>query len=139
MTKEEFYKNRILWKAKSHKLFERRCIICSDLTDMQTVRIESFAPRGIPILVFWSDENLWTVLTTEEVMSFHDESLHRMNLDKINQNIEIKIDENSEDPKRSTDFLLLGHAKVKIWVFAGEELFALYNTLRMFPLRHSDQ
>lgn len=137
MDKTEFYKNRILWKADKHNLFEKRCLNYSGLTSLQMMKIQVSAPKGIPVLVFWNDNNLWTVLTTEEVLSMHDNSLFRVNLDDINQEIKIEVDEGVEKPKSSTNFLIIGKNKIKIWVFAGEELFALYNTLRMFPLKKS--
>ncbi len=137
MAKNEFYKDRILWRVNKHKLFEKRCLEYSELSQMQSGHIEIVEPEGIPILVFWNHENQWTILTSVEVVSFHEDSIFRINLDEIQSHIEIQMDETSEKPKFSTEFIYLGRDKVKIWVFAGEELFALYSTLKMFPLNYS--
>ena len=137
MSKSEFYKDRILWRVNKHKLFKKRCLEYSELSQMQIRRIQAFELQGIPILAFWKHENQWTILTSVEVLSFYDGMVFRINLDEIEKHIEIQVDETAEKPKFSTEFIYLGQDKIKIWVFAGEELFALYNTLRMFPLNYT--
>lgn len=138
MTKSEFYKDRILWRAQQHHLLQKKCLTYSQLTDSQLKKIIAFSPKSVPVLVFWNSETLWTVLTTEEVLSFYDNTIHRIDLDAIEKKIKVNLDQSSERPKFSTEFLILGANQIKIWVFAGNELFALYNILRMFPLNYSE-
>ena len=136
MTKADFYSDRIFWRAQKHNLLQKRCLVFSELTDAQLEKVTYFSPKGLPVLIFWDNETLWTVLTTEEVLSFHESSIHRIELDKIGKEIRVELDENSVKPKFSTEFLFVGSDKIKIWVFSGYELYALFSILRMFPLNY---
>ncbi len=130
MNKQEWYKNRILWKAEQHKLFEKNCKLFNELYPKQKKIIRAaIAPNDEAIvLVFWDSEFRWTVITVSSVYSFYNNSLKFSLLDEIEQNISVTGE------KMIIEFIELNN-KVKIWAPCGAELFALMNILRMFPLK----
>ncbi len=133
MTKKEWYKNRIIWKANKHKLLEKNCKLFDELCPQQKKVIKmSIAPNEEEVvLVFWGSEALWTVLTVSSVYSFYHNSLNYLSLDEIEKNVSVTGEKNT------VEFIELNN-KAKIWAPCGTELFALMNILMMFPLVHDN-
>jgi hypothetical protein len=136
--RNSWYENRILWRANQHNLFNKRCLRFDDLPEDKKHMITSkITSKTKAILVFMKDSDLWTVLTTEQVISHYDGKLHVANLDCINKDIRIVEAENAGDPskfKNSINFIHLSNLNVTIWAPEGAELFALMSILKMFPL-----
>lgn len=135
--KDEWYENRILWRAKQHKLFNKRCMKYADAPKKVKEVIKTCAKyEGIPVLLFFENRKLWTLLTTNEVISFFDDKLQSGKLDLIQKKIKIKRSNlpNQSHSIKENEFISLVNLGVTVWVPAGAELFALMNILQMFPL-----
>lgn len=138
MSDEDFYKNRILWKANQSDLFSRGCTEFGKIEKNRHDHILSRTTlRGEPILVFWSSEILWTLLTSAEIVSEIDSSLNSIFLDDIKRIVKIEEIVSTQDQatKLESEFLRLGEFGCRIWAPRGAEIFSLMNILRMFPLR----
>ncbi|ODS24332.1 hypothetical protein AB835_03985 [Candidatus Endobugula sertula] len=137
MQKDNWYCDRILWKAKQHNLFDKRCCKFSDLSVEQVRAIEAVISVEIkPVIVFWESQNKWTVLGAKSVCSFYDGELVLCDLDSIDKQVNLLhpsgIDR--EDVKSKSEFIIVGSEGKNIWAPSGSELFALMNILQMFPL-----
>lgn len=137
MNKDEWYRDRILWRANQHKLFDKRCIEFSDLQSDQASLISEVIPKNAnPVLVFWEGRDRWTVLGTKDIFSFYDGNIISSSLDEINKQLSVfkPSGVEPEDIKARSDFISLDAVGKLVWVPAGSELFALMNILQMFPL-----
>jgi hypothetical protein len=137
MSRDEFYLVRILWKAKKNRLLENGCLLY-DETDiaMKTAITDRVSLLGTPVLLFWSNENLWTLLTTEELVSHVDAALNRVFLDDIRKEVKIEpvVSEARQATKLESEILFVGESSIRIWSPKGKLIFGLWNTLLMFPL-----
>lgn len=140
MDKDDWYTERILWRAKQHNLFDKSCIKYSELDNNRVAVIERAVPEiEKPIFVFWDSEKKWTVLCALHVYSFFDGQLVSSALDEIGRSVSVvSPDGPSEDIKRTATTLCLNKVNKFIWVPAGSELFALVGILQMFPLKLND-
>jgi hypothetical protein len=137
MNKDEWYRDRILWKASQHKLFDKECRKFSELQSDQASLISKVIPENAnPVLAFWDNRDRWTVLGTREIFSFYDGNLVSSSLDDINKQLSVfsTSSVNREDIKAKSNFIRLDEVGKLVWVPAGSELFALMNILKMFPL-----
>lgn len=136
MSKDDWCSNRILWKAAKHKLFDKKsCYQFSDLPTESVSVLNELIPKDMnPVIVFWGDRGLWTVLGTRAICSFYDDKLVMAELDKINKKIKVVPDRDSTDLKQDSRFICLETSGSLIWAPSSAELFALMNILRMFPL-----
>ena len=137
MEKSEWYTNRILWKANQHRLLEKRCLSFDNLNASQLSTLAPINHTGKRLLVFYESADLWTMLTSNEVISFFDGKLHTASLDDIGKNIQLvrpKVAMSDQDAKKTACFIHIKNIDDNIWVPEGEELFAMMNILRMFPL-----
>lgn len=137
MDKDEWYRDRILWKADQHRLFDKKCYKYSDLPDDHVLVIKEAISSDInPVIVFWESRKKWTVLGTKAICSFYDDNLIFSELDRINKQLSIlhPIDVEPSNVKLESTFIKLDAVGKLIWVPAGSELFALMNILKMFPL-----
>lgn len=92
-----------------------------------------------PIIALWSGQDLWTIVSGEEVVSQHDGMLHRIYLDDIGRKINNPPCLSSADGSKFTfTQLFLGVKKISIWAPSGEIMFALMNILQRFPLRFNE-
>ena len=143
MDKDNWYKDRILWKAKKNDLFsheknlERKCFRLEELSE-EILNILTFTISDSQkiALVFWSSRSLWTMLGTTYIYSSHSESVSKINLDNIKGIVEISDSEtlNHSEVKLSSQYLLLGDSRTPIWCPEGKYIFGLMNILLMFPL-----
>ena len=139
MNKDEWYIDRILWRANQHSLFDKSCIKYSELDNSRVAAIEEVIP-GIekPVLVFWDSEKKWTVLCALYIYSFYGGQLISSSLDEINKSVSVvTTDGLSEDIKKSATVICLDKLNKFIWAPAGSELFALMGILQMFPLKNN--
>lgn len=137
MNKDDWYTDRILWRANQHNLFDKSCIKYSELDNSRVAAIEKAIP-GIekPVLAFWDSEKKWTVLCALHICSFFEGQLVSSGLDEIDKSVSVvSTDGLSGDIKKSADVLCLDKLNKSIWAPAGSELFALMSILQMFPLR----
>ena len=138
MGKDELYRDRILWRAKQHKLFDKNCCQYSNLKNDQATFIANILPKNInPVIVFLENTEKWTVLGTRSICSYYDANLVCAGLDKIEKKISLSrpVGVGPEEARRQSNFLCLDKTGQLIWAPAGDELFALWNILRMFPLK----
>ena len=137
--KDIWYYERILWRAKKHNLFDKKnCVKFSDLPENHAILIKKNIYEDInPVIVFWEDETLWTVLGTRAICSFYEQRLTHCDLDEIHKEVSIYYPSNLilKDVKFNSNFILLKKNQKIIWAPAGSELFALMNILLMFPLK----
>lgn len=138
MDKNKWYRNRILWKAHQQKLFESNCN-CYDglqLLEPQKKAIFNAIPELDVVLLFWCNENKWTALGEEKIVSAYDNLLVIAELDKIGKEVALETSELQSDQnvKFSAEFIYLNKLGKKIWAPSGASLFSLMNILRMFPL-----
>jgi hypothetical protein len=137
MDKDDWYRDRILWRAKKNKLFDKKCCEFSDLSDDQVLLINEAITRDItPVLVFWESRDRWIVLGTRAVCSFYDANLVCAELDEIGGQISVCHPAGTEpqSAKSEANFISVEKTGKLIWAPAGAELFALWNILLMFPL-----
>ncbi|WP_017327089.1 hypothetical protein [Synechococcus sp. PCC 7336] len=137
--RDKWYENRILWRAEQHKLFDKRCLRYVDAPEKVKEVIESCSKyKGIPVLLFFRNSELWTLLTTNEVVSFYDGKLRSGELDLVQKKVKIKRNgsngSNQSNSVKESEFISLANLGVTVWAPAGSELFALMNILQMFPL-----
>lgn len=141
MEKDDWYKDRILWRAKQNDLFSGRCIKFSDLPNDYISIIEGTITEAFnPVIVFWGNQDTWTVLGTQAIFSFYDGKLNSFKLDKIDKRVSVAQPNgiSSENIKTKSNFILLERPEMLIWAPEGKELFGLMNILLMFPLKIKD-
>ncbi len=130
----EWRENRILRKANKNRLFELRCVHFSDLPDADQASIHaSFSFAGKPILVFFHDKQKWTVVTTDEVVSFHDHDVNFLPLGGMSNEIRYGVDDHGgETSKHTANYLRVGKSGMRFWAPEGDELHTLWGILKMF-------
>ncbi|MRX27295.1 hypothetical protein [Kangiella sp. HZ709] len=136
--KYERYKERILWKAGKHDLFDKSAELFSSLSPtiksliLEKLRIEDEEL----VLAFVNNKYTWTVLGVENIYSFFNDEIHSASLDLIAKDIEVFHPQNAtqEEIKRHSNFLHLINEDVLVWAPSGAEMFGLMSILRMFPL-----
>ena len=135
MTKDEWYENRILWRAKQHGLPNDRDVLSAESAETPLVAIQGRADfDGIPVLVFFESSDTWTLLTSRQVISFHGGRLFSGNLDDINKAVSLWETECTFD-KTTESYLFLKNLGFAVWAPKGKPLYALWSILNMFPLR----
>ena len=136
MERDDWYRNRILWKAEQHKLFDKKCCKFSDLLEGSAAVIKGMSGDIEPVIVFWDSQDKWTALGTKKVCSFYDGNLVCSGLDEIDQKLSIvhPPEVQPDNIKLESNFIKLDALDKLIWAPAGSELFALMNILQMFPL-----
>jgi hypothetical protein len=139
MIKEDWYRDRIVWRANRSKLFEMRCVEFSSLPQVSAALIlKEVSEPFDPVLVFFKNDCTWTILETSSIYSHYDGNLIRVPLDIICKKISLAGVEHYTTPrelKTKANFLKIKATGDLIWAPEGEELFALWNILRMFPLK----
>ncbi|WP_334320280.1 hypothetical protein [Gilliamella apicola] len=138
MTKKEWYKDRILWKANQFKSVLETRLKGEERDNFLDKLHKEYMDSDDEILFLFSENNKtsWTAITTDKVISYHNNSVYQLKLDSIEKLIEIKKDGISDNNlKHDANFLLIGYEKLPIWTPNAKTLFALMNVLRMFPLK----
>jgi hypothetical protein len=133
-------KNRILWKASKHRLFERGCYEFSKLEpEVKNFIKTKIAENADPVVVFWKNKSNWTLIDSENIYSCHGGGEVTAKLQDTGGVVQIFYPESSDPEviKTRAQFLLLPKLEVLIWVPPGPELFALMSILKMFPLSRS--
>jgi len=136
MERDDWYRDRILWKAEQHKLFDKQCCEFSDLPENNASFIEEISGDIKPVIVFWGSQFKWTVLGAKKLCSFYDGDLVCSGLDEIDKKLSVvhPSDTLQSNIKLESNFIKLDALEKLIWAPAGSELFALMNILQMFPL-----
>lgn len=154
---DEWYYERIIWKANKQNLFARNCIEFADLEKNKSEYIISKIPNNIkPILVFWGDYNSWTVLSIDCLVSYYDNQLVVSSLDIVQSDVAACIEKkyikpkifkvkckdalplefdhrtkNEDNVKLHAKWLYLKNTKEYIWMPGPKETFALHSILLM--------
>ncbi len=134
--KKDFYKNKLLWKLDRNKLdFSNDLLFDEQEESIKNYLLQYTAIDTPPAIVFWSNKDLWTFISGEEVVSKHSGTLHRIYLDDIKKRIKVPpLVKQGEESKMTFNFILLGNDDVRVWAPEGKTIFALMNILQMFPL-----
>jgi hypothetical protein len=135
MTKEdEWYKNRILWKATKNNLFDYDCIEFSELLKEQQEFIKKLIPdNAIPVIVFWKDFDTWTLLCTQMLISYYDDKLQIVPKDKLNQRKTLYIEKDGKEienyQKKEAKWLYMTDTKQYIWLPTSKSLWSFWPIL----------
>lgn len=134
---EKWYRNRIIWKAGQHKLTDKEVMDFLEASqEKKDIVLSHTVLRGECVLLFWEKSDLWTVLTTREVVSNFLGAIESIELDAIENKVKTaSMIHTGEIKKSEADILKLGSDEVTIWAPRGAPLFALANILKMFPLK----
>ena len=138
MNKDEWYQDRILWRANQNNLLDKSCMLFSEMAeDNRKLIIDTIKDDINPVLVFWEGSEKWTTLGTRAISSCHHGTLNTVDLDEIKKKIVVQSPADSEKANIKTDanLLLLEETGKRVWAPQGAELFALMNILLMFPLK----
>ena len=133
----DFYTDRILWKARKNSMVGGACRLVSDIDAHRRELIcEQAQNGGDPLLLFWSASNLWTLLTNREIVSWNGKKTSSIKLDSIQKHVKLEPVEgmHPQSTKLYSQYLHVGPAGVKIWAPAGAPILSLWNVLAMFPL-----
>ncbi|NHZ37192.1 hypothetical protein [Massilia rubra] len=133
----DFYTSRILWKARKNGMIGGNCHLVADIdADRRTQVCAQAQCVGDPVLLFWSDGSLWTLLTNREIISWNGKKASSIKLDCIKKQIKLEPVEGThpQSTKLYSQYLHVGPAGVKIWAPAGASILSLWNILGMFPL-----
>ena len=139
MTKDEWYRNRILWRLSRYNLSSSLWDSFRSENEAAADNIQKYlGQENEPLLVFWRDENLWTVLTTAKLFSVIDGETTTIFIDEIQKRIERTTPSMRWQlmlpRKMDMEFMFVGPNNLRIWAPPGGGYFALMNILRMFPL-----
>lgn len=135
-----WYQERILWRARQHSLLRKGgCCLFKDLPQKMKDRIETrITFEGRPVLAFFAEDSLetWTVLTTQEIVSFHHRQVFLAKLSHLDRKVMLVDIKGStpQEAKRRSSFLRLEAVEIEVWAPAGPTIFGLMGILRMFPL-----
>ncbi len=135
--KDEWYSNRILWKAGKHKIFGEQCFKFSDIsTERANIIIKTIPENIYPVIIFWESEEKWTAMGTRAVASFYDKKLVLVNIEDVPGGKMIYLPPGAppEDIKTKCTLLELKRTGQFIWAPAGNSIIGLWNILNMFPL-----
>ena len=84
----EWYYNRIIWKANKCDLFNLNCTEFSILEkNKQKCIIEKIPKDIIPVIVFWDSCNRWTVLSIDFLISYYNNELIISSLDIVKADV----------------------------------------------------
>lgn len=121
---------RIRWRIGRHNLDEGT-FLYADLGRSEKESIEQQVElEGTPVVGFYRDSKTWTVLTTRELVSYHNGAMHRQQLASLPDSIEPAWDaEEIEHRKDNVQYLIIGDSKSSFWCPRGPRLYALWNTL----------
>ena len=133
----EWYKNRILWKAKKNYLFNYNCIKYDDLKSSHKNCIQKLIDKTeVPVIVFFENCNKWTLLCTNKLYSYYDDVLQCVDKDNFNQKITPHIDINSEPishnlAKKDAKWLKMNETGEYIWLPSSDDLWNFWGLLQM--------
>ncbi len=139
MDKDEWYVNRILWRAEKNNLFSKSCVRFDDFRSKGVeIDVSSLDLEGTPVFAFYDNQERWTVVTSREILGFCNGVLKRGKLDDIDKKVSVVSEEHlktQRERKEKSNFLRLENLEFDVWVTGGSELFGLMNLLLMFPLK----
>jgi len=134
---DNWYKNRILWKANKNELFSHNCIEFKDLdTEYKEFIINLIPKNKIPVIIFFNDINQWTLLCTDNLYTYNGEELVSISKDDMCQKFipTINQDESgivSSKEKRDVQWLYATKSKKSIWFPSSTELWNFWSILQM--------
>lgn len=135
---DDFYTGRIVWKARKNHMLGAACRLVADIdADLRKQVCAQAQNRGEPVLLFWSDMHLWTLLTNREIISWNGRRTSRIALDDMHKRVTLEPVEGAhlQSTKLYSEYLHVGPARVRIWAPARAPILALMNILFMFPLK----
>lgn len=96
----EWYHNRIIWKANKCDLFNLNCIKFIDLEKEEQECIFTKIPNNTtPIIVFWDDCSKWTALSIDFIVSYYNNELIISSLYIVKADVGACVDKRYIEPK----------------------------------------
>ncbi|MNL40232.1 hypothetical protein D3C87_1625670 [compost metagenome] len=138
MNKTDWYANRILWRVGKLHLDDYLWSNFS-LLNAQAARAllqaMEMGEREIPLVVFWKNNDKWTLLTNQYLRGRIDGAFNQVSLDDIS---DVSTVNNKNIPpndfKHEAEYFLVGKDKKIFWTPMGSPHFSLRNILAVFPL-----
>ena len=96
---------------------------------------EMVGEYGVPLFIFWLNDDVWTLLTSQFLVGKLGGVLSSVDLDKLEEVSTLNDkDLPPEELKRCAEFISAGAGRRKFWTPAGNVHFSLRNILGMFPI-----
>lgn len=132
-------RNRVLWRAGKHHLLERRCEEFDFAAPDRKSHVLAEEFDGEPILLFWHAPDLWTLITTEEVLAIERGIRTKLGFEELPP-VErwAVVGPDGEHDKINGNHLRLGSPDRRIWAPEGYEIHALWSILKMLAPRSRD-
>ncbi len=129
-----WYTEKIIERIQKNKLLEKEGVF---LWQEAASEIKQSIGNRIPIsdefiVVFWKNENCWTLLSSVYLFSYYKHKITKIKLTEIKGEFEIdKTDSmNQIETKTQSEFLVFPKLKnQKIWFPPGATIFGVMNTL----------
>lgn len=134
MNKTDWYENRIRWRLKKLQLdaFNWSDFELSNKLAAKKV-VEKIEACGAPILIFWSNDDVWTLLTNQFLIGKLGDVFSIIDLDKLGPISTENVNHvATEELKKEAEYILAGD--VLFWTPKGGPHFSLRNILQMFPI-----
>ncbi|WP_185878999.1 hypothetical protein [Variovorax sp. MHTC-1] len=132
---DEWHENRILHRARLQRFSSLPyCHLINDLPSTSELLPADRKIDGKPLLLAKASTQLWTLITTREVISSGENGLKTIALADIDRRIEFRDKEGGVARKDKAKSLMLGLEGVEIWTPSDEVMFAMANILKVFPL-----
>jgi hypothetical protein len=136
MKKPDWYKNRILWRAeKLHlEIYAWRHFFLSNEQSARKI-LQAVDGYGVPLLIFWLSDDVWTLLTNQFLLGKLDGVLSSVDLDTLGE--VSTVNDKGLPPnelKRRAEFISAGADQKNFWTPVGNVHFSIRNILGMFPI-----
>ena len=135
--KDKWYENRILWKANKNYLFDYKCKRFKDLDKDHKDCIKKIIPKNeIPVIIFFEKCDKWTVMCTQSICSYYDETLYYVNKSDFAQKITPHISMNdiplaNSLEKKDAIWLKMNETKEYIWFPSSNDLWNFWGIIKM--------
>lgn len=136
MKKEDWYENRIRWRARKLKLepYAWSNFLVSHELPARSI-LDVAGAHGTPIFIFWLNEDNWTLLTNRFLAGKCSGVLALVDLDSLDEvSTENRDGLPPNEIKKLATIISAGQDRKNFWTPAGNAHFALRNILGMFPL-----
>lgn len=136
MKRSDWYENRILWRAKKLRLdaYAWGNFLLSNEQVAKKV-LEAAGGCGIPLFIFWLNDDVWTLLTNQCLVGKLGGALSSVKLDKLEEVSTVNDqDLPADELKRRAEFISVQGGQKNFWTPAGSVHFSLRNILGMFPI-----
>lgn len=136
MKKSDWYEDRILWRAAKHHLDSclwRNFFLSNEQAAGHISK--KTAGYGAPLIIFWLNDETWTMVTSQFLVGEIKARISVVNLDMLGEMSTVN-DTNlpPNELKQSAEYIKAGADEKIFWTPRGNNHFSLLNILRVFPL-----